>query len=330
MTLPPRGSLAAMDIERRVRELGGAARTSDLGSPRRVHRAVARLVSQGALDQHPAGCVAVPGADPDILRARQFGASLTCASAARAHGLALLDEPKAAHLAIPHRRGPALGAQLRAIRAEIHREIPALLTAAAHPGVLGEQGPPVVAPAEALARMLRCHDPIASIVAIDSALNRRVVSMTDIDCLLRGPGSPAARAVLAQCDPRSLSPAETVARVALRRAGLSVEPNCFLDGVGYVDLLVEGRVVVECDGFAYHSSRRAFSADRQRDRELQLQGFVALRFPAEEVLRDQAGLVTCVRAALVADHPWPGARESSSKASADLSRLPIPAPARTA
>lgn len=287
-----------MDIERRVRELGGSARVSDLGDPRRVRRAVAHLVTAGTLERHAAGCVAVPGADPDILRARQFGAGITCTSAARAHGLALLVEPATAHLAIPHRRGPALGAGLAATKAVIHREAPALLTAAPHPGVPRGQGPPVVAPPEAMARMLRCQDPLAAIVAIDSAINRRMGTRGDIASLLAGPGRPAARAVLAECDARSLSPAETVARVALRRAGLPVEPNCLVDGIGYLDLLVAGCVAVECDGFTYHSSRRAFAADRQRDRALQLQGFVVLRFPAEEVLRDPTAVVTDVLAAL--------------------------------
>jgi hypothetical protein len=88
-------------------------------------------------------------------------------------------------------------------RAVVHREVPALLAAAPHPGVPGGLGPLVVAPAEALARMLRCQEPTAAIVA-----------------------------------------------------------------------------------------------DRQRDRTLQAQGFVALRFPSDEVLRDPAGLVACVRAVL--------------------------------
>lgn len=156
----------------------------------------------------------------------------------------------------------------------------------------------MVAPAEALARVLRCQPAMTAIVVVDSALNRRACTVQDIAALLLGPGSPAARAVLAQADGRSLSPAETVARVELRRAGFVVEPNTLIEGVGYVDLLVEGHVVVECDGYAYHSGLRSFSDDRRRDRLLQGQGFAVLRFPAEEVLREPAGVVGCVRAVL--------------------------------
>jgi very-short-patch-repair endonuclease len=290
--------VGSVDVEERLRELGGAARPADLGAPRSLRRAVARLVAEGRVVAHPGGCVALPGADPDVVRARQVGARLTCVSAARAHGFALLADVSVTHVAVPHRRGPGGVARTAGLRAVIHREVPALLTAAPHPAVAGGRGPLVVAPAEALARMLRCQDAMTSIVAIDSALNRRACTVGDLASLLVGPGSPAARAILAECDGRSLSPAESIARVALRRAGLSVEPNQPVDGVGYVDLLVNGRIVVEVDGFAYHSRPKAFASDRRRDRTLQLEGFVVLRFPADEVLRDPGEVVSCVRAAL--------------------------------
>ncbi|MGD1862008.1 MAG: endonuclease domain-containing protein [Leptolyngbyaceae cyanobacterium] len=54
-----------------------------------------------------------------------------------------------------------------------------------------------------------------------------------------------------------------------------------------VDLLwAEGRVVVEIDGYRYHSNRYAFSRDRQRDYELLISGYVVLRLPHDEVIND--------------------------------------------
>lgn len=38
------------------------------------------------------------------------------------------------------------------------------------------------------------------------------------------------------------------------------------------------RIVVECDGFDYHSDRDAFTRDRQRDRTLRQSGFEVVRF----------------------------------------------------
>ena len=46
----------------------------------------------------------------------------------------------------------------------------------------------------------------------------------------------------------------------------------------------ERRLVVELDGYAYHSDRMSFEADRRRDRELAARGYVVLRFTYREVI----------------------------------------------
>jgi very-short-patch-repair endonuclease len=43
------------------------------------------------------------------------------------------------------------------------------------------------------------------------------------------------------------------------------------------------RLVVEVDGWKYHSSRHAFEADRARDRDLGRRGFVVMRFVDREL-----------------------------------------------
>jgi very-short-patch-repair endonuclease len=54
-----------------------------------------------------------------------------------------------------------------------------------------------------------------------------------------------------------------------------------------VDLLwPDGKVVVEIDGYNVHSSRAAFSSDRNRDYDLLISGFLVLRLPHDEVLQD--------------------------------------------
>ena len=56
-----------------------------------------------------------------------------------------------------------------------------------------------------------------------------------------------------------------------------------------VDLLWEaGRVVAEVDGFGWHSSPAAFAADRARDYELTLTGYLVLRLPHDFVVSDTA------------------------------------------
>jgi hypothetical protein len=48
------------------------------------------------------------------------------------------------------------------------------------------------------------------------------------------------------------------------------------------------KVVVECDGYAYHSSKESFQNDRARDRVLQLNGYRVIRFSGAEINRDPA------------------------------------------
>jgi very-short-patch-repair endonuclease len=54
-----------------------------------------------------------------------------------------------------------------------------------------------------------------------------------------------------------------------------------------VDLVwAGGQVIVEVDGYQYHSNRQAFSADRRRDYELTVSGYLVLRLPHDEVMDD--------------------------------------------
>jgi very-short-patch-repair endonuclease len=48
----------------------------------------------------------------------------------------------------------------------------------------------------------------------------------------------------------------------------------------------EINVIVECDGFPYHSSEEKFTSDRQRDRAFKAQGYDVLRFSGSEVYDD--------------------------------------------
>jgi hypothetical protein len=46
------------------------------------------------------------------------------------------------------------------------------------------------------------------------------------------------------------------------------------------------RILIECDGFKYHSNQRTFASDRSRDRALMRQGFKVLRFAGAEICDD--------------------------------------------
>ncbi|HWJ83803.1 MAG TPA: DUF559 domain-containing protein, partial [Cellulomonas sp.] len=152
---------------------------------------------------------------------------------------------------------------------------------------------------EALARMLLCCAAEAALVSIDDALHRARTTLPRIAAALPATAPAEVRHVLARADGRAMSPLETLTRLALRAAGLSVEPGPLIPCVGHVDLVVEGRVVVELDGYEYHRGRRQFREDRRRDRELVAQGYVSLRFTYEDVMHDIGRVVAEVVAACV-------------------------------
>lgn len=67
----------------------------------------------------------------------------------------------------------------------------------------------------------------------------------------------------------------------------NVRVKTTLDSQFLVDLLwPEGRLIVEVDGYEYHSNRLAFSLDRRRDYELLVSGYLVLRLPHDEVIDD--------------------------------------------
>ena len=236
---------------------------------------------------------AAAGTDPALIRARRLNATITCASAAPYYGLATLGRTADVHLAVPRSRGSRPSRSRRTGGTVIHRE--SRWVRAGNPLL------PLAPVVDVLSRVLRCaDDDRQAITMIDSALNQRLTTVEEIDRALAGPGRPAARGRLLRCDSRSRSATETVARLVLSDAGITVRAGVVIAGVGEVDLLAADRVVVECDGFAYHSGRAEFRNDRRRDRELVALGYLVVRFTSQEVLEEPGMVVDAVRRALAA------------------------------
>ena len=61
----------------------------------------------------------------------------------------------------------------------------------------------------------------------------------------------------------------------------------------------EQRLVVEVDGYAFHSSRSSFERDRRRDRDLQAQGYRILRITWRELANEPEALIAELAVALL-------------------------------
>jgi len=90
--------------------------------------------------------------------------------------------------------------------------------------------------------------------------------------------------------------------LALIRKARLREPEVNVVVRGYeVDLLWRAeRLVVEVDGFAFHSSRTAFEADRRRDAVLAAAGFRVVRVTWAQLAQEPEALLARIAQALVA------------------------------
>ncbi|MFE0648819.1 hypothetical protein ACFVZH_09560 [Streptomyces sp. NPDC059534] len=157
-----------------------------------------------------------------------------------------------------------------------------------------------------------------AVVTADSALASRAVDGVRRGALLRyddlaaelttrRPGSTRARAWLPWAEPSSGSPAETVARLRIRDAGLIPESQPTLhtpDGRPLrPDFLFRpAGLAVEIEGYAFHGTRRAHERDIARFNALQSCPDIrrVLRFTATEVFHHPHRMTTTILAALAA------------------------------
>lgn len=317
---------------------GGCLLRRELVGGRTDERELARLVAHGDVLRVAPATYALPSAPPDVVAARLAGGVVTCTSLAVRLGLPVLAPPNGPHVAVPSGRGvPRTSYLPQATRVHRDRRLsPGTLGRSAPPSgartapaLAGRQesavgpraprvpGMPRVAAEAGFTTTLLAPVPLALVHAIGCLPHREVVALWDgalhrslasIDELAALRPSRAGRvrfdAVLRAVDPRSESLPESLLRLGLLGAGLTVEPQARVRGVGYVDLLVERLVVVEVDGYAYHGDRAAFAADRLRDRRVLRVGARAMRFTfADAVARtgaavaEVAGLVRALRRA---------------------------------
>ena len=255
-----------MDVPSRIAHLGGAARFNELATSR--YR-LAALVDSGLVEQIGRGCYALPSASPAVRKAVKLNAAVSCVSALREYGYDIPGDASVIHCSVPRKRGSSYTGAAGCRR---HFE-----------DVGTGKHPRIVSLLAASARAAVCLEYDAAVVALDRVAHGRSPGfradlLNGVSQLSRSRGA----ALSIDVDGRSRSKIETEARLALRRAGLRVEPGVVVPGVGEVDLLVEGVLIIELDGFAFHSDRRSFRRDRTRSRTAQRLGLATARFAYED------------------------------------------------
>lgn len=139
--------------------------------------------------------------------------------------------------------------------------------------------------------------PEHALAMLDSALHLRFLGETDL-AALAAMLPDRLEAVVMSADGRAESGTETIVRYRLRARGLRVEIIVGLRGIGTVDLLVEGRLIIECDGREFHDDDEAFERDRTRDLHAAGQRYRTLRATWFRVLFEWDTIEHAVFAAL--------------------------------
>ena len=284
---PYRLNMLVMDTSAlltRISNAHGAARQVDLHLERSERRRLQALVDSGHLRRYPHGVVALPDVDKRVLIARVHRGLITCEHAAAHYRLPLPSSPKTLHVLIPrgHKAAPLWGEHQHETR-----DLPPVPLSAF----------PVAPLARCLADLLCCAQEWTALVAADAALHQGRVTYEQVGTYLRGSRRVLGRRRLQRTSSRARSPLE---RIQLRGAGLDVVDGVEIGGVGEVDLLIAGWLVVELDGYEYHSDMWSFDQDRSRDRELARLGYTSIRFTANNVRSGR--IVDEVRRVLAA-HP---------------------------
>ncbi len=260
-----------MDAYQYVRDRGGIVTTAQL---RRARRDAETFLARP--DVKVVGNLAfLPGVvHADQVRARLHGGVITCVSAARHHGIPLRGQPGVVHLAVPSSRTRVRN---RGSRTDVvvHRETQPISTSAGRVWLAD--------PATTVNRMLLCCDEVDAVIALDHVLTRKTVRTEQIRVPGTGPSARRVRRAVARCRPGARSLLETVARLDLEDAGIPVEVAVRIDGVGEVDMLVGGKIVVETDGKG-HAEELQWLADRERDLRLAERGFVVVRLTYKQVM----------------------------------------------
>lgn len=292
-----------MDPADIIKSAGGVLLTRDVLSRGATESGIRAAVRSGDVVRVERGLLAASGADPELVAAGRSRGLLTCVSAAPRFGLWQLRPSAQPHYW--HSNGRS------AVRCISHR---LALTQPQRHGTLA-------ALPDVLLHALLCLPPLESLVMVECAYNRGDIDPAFLRRHLAGNRCGKARDVLARVEQGADSLLETLARVLFREAGIATETQVWLDGIGRVDFLLEGFLIVELDGIAFHMESRQFKKDRRRDNSAIVRGLPVLRFFYDDVVHAPEAMLAQVRDVLARGSlRWPQPDQPGFGASSRLTR----------
>ncbi len=276
------------DLNSVLRGLEGVAHLQDLLAAGYTRYQVAALLNQGRLLRPRIGWYAAPWHEHDVVRAVRVGGRLTCVSGARSYGLPVPFDHRV-HVALPFNASRLRAAgDGRRVDVGDDRDVVRHWTEAA--------GRYRVSPLECLREAASCVPSRWFVGMVDAA--RRATLVPDADLgFLRTMLSREKQRLLDRSDPSAESILESLMRVGLEDAGLSPEAQVPI-GSFRVDFVLQGWLVIECDGSEHHAGPAVFESDRRRDATLSASGYRVLRFSYRQIVDGWPDVLQTIRAVL--------------------------------
>lgn len=279
-------------IVERMPEVTDHSRMSDI-SPRFLSRLelmrsgltrsrLTRALAEGSIVRARKGRYVPSDLHPDLVAAAKLGGRLDCVS--------LLS-----HLGVFVLAAPALHVQVDVGASRLPSRPPGVTC---HWRVSGVARESLVADlVEALAQAVRCQGPREAVATLDSAWHGRLVD-EDALALVFGRLPRRFQALRRLLDPRSESGSESLMRLILRTLDCRVELQVRISGVGRVDFVVDGWLIIECDSEEHHSGWPAQKRDRRRDLSAVRLGYTTVRVIAEDIFHHRDEVRAAIQDAL--------------------------------
>lgn len=260
---------------------GGIARGSLLAGFGCTRKDLSNAVRRREVVRVRAGVFAAPTCAWGVRIAALHGGALSCSGALRLHGVWVLHDDEHPHVWL----GKA---------GRIHPHVSCLCVEhyRAGPMRLG------LAPLEqALVHAFGCHGEEFFFAAFESAWALRLIGATQRR-LIRAALPARARWLVDLARHDADSGLESIVRLRLHVLGIGVRTQVELDGVGRVDFVVEGRVILEADGKGNHDGRSMRHRDLGRDAAASRLGYETLRFDYAMIIHDWEVVIAAILGAL--------------------------------
>lgn len=260
--------------------LGGVARGEHLHAFGLTRSALARAVATGRIRRVRAGVFAAPGARAEVLDAAAHGGALTCGAALRLRRVWVVDKDAPLHVWVG-RNG------------RVHAHSSCACTSHFFDG---ETRFGLVDVETALIHLHRCEGDESFFASFESAWRRGLLPRAARIRIRQAlPQSARWLVDLARAD--ADSGLESLLRLRLHLLGIRLDCQVRIAGVGIVDFVAAGRLIIEVDGKENHDGKSLRHKDLKRDAAASTLGFETLRFDYEQVMHDWDSVQPAILAA---------------------------------